>query len=333
MPNGGFRRGRYSNLYSVLLDYNMHFLQLINNHLRSWLKVANDEKNSRGPDYFIRIVKETKSLSNFEMIKKDLTEYCRKKPSLNIFYFLNLVELERPSSCQCENLSLNSYILEISYFCNIQNQKTIFSLFFPEETNIQISMVTFKQFIPFGKIYCEEAKIWFDSSLFNTERIKSIFEPFFNNNRPTTSCLIIFCECNCTIAKFLEMALKSWFPNKNIPVWGGKIFNLSVCSYLSNSRKCKDNPHCAAVLINGTEMETYSICIDSNIDTQLDIENKLKILKVNIELKKHSIGFMFSSKVISKLYNLQLNTFKQLFPEMTLITYFGSEAYGGNKDG
>ncbi|KAI4503410.1 hypothetical protein M0802_001632 [Mischocyttarus mexicanus] len=262
------------------------------------------KKKTRSLEHYIENLEGIETQINLDDIKKDITNKCRSKPILNVYYCLNLLD---------------------------SRSSTIF--FFPKVNNIKTSIVTFIQHIQFGKIYCEEVKTWFDGTLSNSAPVKSIFEPFFNRNRLKTSCLIIFCISNNSIVKCLEVALKSWFPNSNISVWGGKILNISACFHCHNKHKCRRVPDCAAILITGTRMETYSILIDNINNTRLDIENKLKILKENVKLKKNSIGFMFSSKVPIESYELQSNIFKQFFPNMTLITYFGSEVFGGNSGG
>lgn len=124
------------------------------------------------------------------------------------------------------------------------------------------------------------------------------------------------------------------FPHKRIFICGGLVSHISVCNSVDNSRVCRNQAECVAILISGSEMQVWTVSLDEIYDNNLDIENKLKNIKAIVKLKRHSIIFMFISEFCSSnLDNLELTLF-EYFPRVPVVKYICNGAFAGeNLDG
>lgn len=304
---------------------------------RSWLEAANDEKKERGPMYIIKRRKKTTPHYNSEQVKKEIIECCQVKPSLIMLLYVPYSNAIL-RGCYCNFLPVECYLLSLEYNSTIRNmirpKKTVASMHFPDVPNIQISALTLKKNLKRPEIYCEELKLFFENPLKNSEKLKTVFEEFFTYDSSMTSCLILLCNnINNVIAVDLVKSLKDWFPNKNFPLWGGMVDRISICTYVHNSRVCKVHADSVAILIGGPEMKIWSVILDQFCETKKVIENKLKTFKESITLRKHSIGFIFSSQFRENyLLALDSSMYHHYFPNVPLVNCFGHKSLGGSFD-
>lgn len=79
-------------------------------------------------------------------------------------------------------------------------------------------------------------------------------------------------------------------------------------------------------------MRTYSVLLDANCNTKERVEDKLRTFKDRVQLKKHSIGFMFACCVRGtntfKERNVESTIFKKFFPRVPLVGCFGDGEFG-----
>ncbi|XP_024891136.1 uncharacterized protein LOC112466972 isoform X2 [Temnothorax curvispinosus] len=131
---------------------------------------------------------------------------------------------------------------------------------------------------------------------------------------------MLFCDYRSkSIAQHWASAMQESKEVKIASVWGGVLDEIDV------SHNHKYRQPCVAVLITGS-IQTWSTILDKKCDTEEQVETKLKLFKDEVKLKKHSIGFMFASKM-HRGY-LEEAMFKRLFPKVPLANCFGSGSFG-----
>ncbi|XP_047364576.1 uncharacterized protein LOC124954941 isoform X2 [Vespa velutina] len=299
---------------------------------KSWLETAVDEKKRRGPSSNTKSKKEIKSYENWEDVKKETIEYFTLKPILCMFFTYAVKKDTHLQRCHCKYLPHNCYSVSVNTDSFLSEEEFLVSMCFPKLQNIQISTFTFNRHPWTMGIYCEELKTLFDNSFNNAEKLRTTIEGLFVNDcNNTTSCWIILCKIfygPCIGFDLVEHFYK-WFPHKRIFVCGGIINHISVCNSEHNSRICRDQAECVAILISGTEMQIWTVSLDEMNDDVQSFEDKIEDIKQIVELKKHSIIFMFISEYCTtSLNNLELTVF-EYFPRVPIVKYICHGAFGG----
>ncbi|XP_015179979.1 PREDICTED: uncharacterized protein LOC107068272 [Polistes dominula] len=321
-------------IFKLLNGFDLHNASQV---CSSWFEAANDVKNERGPMYVIKRRKKTLLNNKLEQFEKEVIECSQVKPSLIMLLYVpfNKAILER---CYCDFIPVKCYLLSLEYHSTIRRmirpKKTVACMFFPEVPDIRYSTFTLKKNLKRSEIYCEELKLFIDNSFQNSDKLKTTFEEFFINDSTTTSCLILLCNnINNNIAIDLVKSLKEWFPNKNFPLWGGMVDRISVCTYEQNTRSCKVHADSIAILIGGPEMKIWSVILDHFCETEKVIDDTLKTFKESITLKKHSIGFIFSSRCRENyLLALDSSIYHNHFPNIPLVNCVGHKSLGSSLD-
>lgn len=125
--------------------------------------------------------------------------------------------------------------------------------------------------------------------------------------------------------------------DKIASLWGGIVRNVYT-QRIHNNEKLKKakklsvySSYCVAVLITGP-IQSWSIVVDENCKTKELVEEKLRLFKDQIKLRKHSMGFMFAciGRNIDAEKNIEAIIFKTLFPNVPLIGCFGDGEFGKN---
>lgn len=117
--------------------------------------------------------------------------------------------------------------------------------------------------------------------------------------------------------------------NKITSLWGGMVRD----QYLYNSAGwyIDNNPYCIGILISGA-IQTWSIIVDMKCDTKKHVKVKLQAWKDRIQLRKHSMGFMFVCQArgqsMHKEAGVESSIFKKLFPKVPLVGCFGDGEFG-----
>ncbi|KAI4485669.1 hypothetical protein M0802_012618 [Mischocyttarus mexicanus] len=299
---------------------------------RSWLESANDEKKTRGPMCIARTYSNFNS-KEYKALQKEIKECCIVKPSFSMLFINVNIDNKIKKECCRKHLSFDWYSPVIGSFLPNRKKNTFLGMFFPEETNIKVNTLTFVPFkhIYGNEIYCHETKTKFNISFKNAEQLKTVFESVYSLDVSMRSFMILLCDRNgVLITTNLENALRNWFPNKRLPVWGGIVDYLSIYNPMPLISTLKNSMQCIAILISGKEMHTWSTFLYCTCNNQKKIEKKLKHFKNNIVLKKHSIGFMFTSQSRNRFFFLESTIFKQIFPNVPLVEHSGFGAFGGS---
>lgn len=124
------------------------------------------------------------------------------------------------------------------------------------------------------------------------------------------------------------------FSNKTVKpsVWGGVVKDL----YVYNSKNPTSDDYvrfafCVGITIVGS-VDSWSIVMDESYKTKELVEQRLKLFKSHISLKKHSMGFMFAccerGENMFNERNVESSIFKKLFPDIPLVGCFGDGEFG-----
>ncbi|KAI4492654.1 hypothetical protein M0804_002445 [Polistes exclamans] len=295
---------------------------------RSWSDVANHEKRTRGPSCFIRRAKDMKYItSSGNNFSKKLIDCVRIKPSISINFSVGN-ESFISQGCHtgylpydCDLVSLNSYGTVINNEETQDDNDNIVCMLFPEVPNINVSMYTFNVYN------------WKRTKELYSNKFKTMFQASNNEDCRKTKCMILLCDWNGRgIALNIMKALKNGLCNSKASIWGGIAKNLIVCATENDKRTCKKTSNCVAITIIGTKMKTWTILLDEKCDTKKLVEDKLKAFKESVQLKRHSIGFMFACCLRGlNMYeepNVESTIFKELFPKVPLVGCFGNGEFG-----
>ncbi|XP_011168277.1 uncharacterized protein LOC105201778 isoform X2 [Solenopsis invicta] len=210
----------------------------------------------------------------------------------------------------CEVITLRDYktYMQHSYFNAIRRQIYVF---LPE-----IPYVKIKTFVLPNNVH----KTAEYSEIISTINNYKASMP----NEETSTCLMLFCNY-LYIAKRWASAICKRKENKNLSVFGVK-YNKIKLIHINNwygrkypwhfCRKVEESLSCIAVLIIGL-MQTYSIVLETECNTEEQIEARLQLFKNEVKLKRHSIGFMFCGNINEKT-TLQSKIFEKLFPKVLL---------------
>lgn len=119
------------------------------------------------------------------------------------------------------------------------------------------------------------------------------------------------------------------YSNKISSFWGGMI---KEC--YKKEKSASENVHpflCLGILITG-RIKTWSTILENNCDTQQKVEEHLRIWKEQVQLKRHSIAYMFACHARGQsLYgkpHVESSIFKSLFPTLQLVGCFGDGEFG-----
>ncbi|KAI4473999.1 hypothetical protein M0802_015841 [Mischocyttarus mexicanus] len=199
-------------------------------------------------------------------------------------------------------------------------------MYLPKIPTIAITSLIFNVHAWEYGVYCEEINFLFDFYFNNDVRLRNIYEPYLRDDSNMTNFLILFYEeTKEFIASNILRSLDKWYPSRVSSIWGGMVRKLSVCK----NNICNYNVDCIAMLLSGTNMQTWTIVMDGKMASIENIEIRFKELKKEVTLKKHSIGFMFSGDYCDNFYlNLEPEIFMRLFPDTPLFQVFGYLALG-----
>ncbi|XP_014608661.1 PREDICTED: uncharacterized protein LOC106789184 [Polistes canadensis] len=76
-------------------------------------------------------------------------------------------------------------------------------------------------------------------------------------------------------------------------------------------------------------METWILTLNEDCNDKEKIETKFADFKKNVQLKNHSMGFMYVTyRRAPNFFLIESTVFKQMFPETPLFYILGSAAFG-----
>lgn len=312
-------------VFKYLNGYDLYVASEVNS---VWKKLAVSEESSRGPACIARYIEECNNPDNWNSIQREIAACSPIRPALSIFFNPNLFETITSEGCHCKCSPFNAYSVTLNQ-SSIRDFSPILSCFFPDVPFININRFTIYNIPSQTELYCHELRCFFNDNFLNANQLCDAMKPIFTENSPLTSCFILFSRQNTDHRVFcLEMALRDWFPETKITIWGGQVNNVTVCDHVRELPTCIEYPEMVIIIISGM-VQTYSVHVNNIYVTLSKIEEKLKLLQENLTLKKHSMGFMFAANVSSALFDIEVQIFAKLFPNMPLAAYYGFQAFGG----
>ncbi|XP_071561522.1 F-box only protein 22-like [Temnothorax nylanderi] len=299
---------------------------------RSWSEAANNEKWTRGPCCFLQ---QDYTLRDFFHNVNNI----RIKPSAGFFFIpchtpRNIeVHIEDiyinwlPEHCKAIMLYSEGIIMD-NY--EMESRPSMVCAFLPQIPNVKIKLF---ESLEVGNCAVQKA---IGKEANYREIISTIVEHETSiSNHEISTCFMLFCNYNGhKTAKHWASAVQQRKGDKIVSVWGGVVQDIYVQrTYKEKPFHKIDVPYCVAVLITGP-IQTWSTILDMKCNTKEQVEEKLKLFRDEVKLKKHSIGFMFVCRARgTTMYNesnVESTIFKRLFPKVPLAGCFGYGEFGKN---
>ena len=306
---------------------------------RSWLEAANSEKRTRGPICLIKSCTSSNEEVDEEYVKVEIFKKLKIKPALGLFFTPPLSRF-RKKDCHCNILPSNCHTVTLTTRYGIvindkemqENVENILGVFLPDLPNVTVKTVTLIDNILFKINGISESKKKY------IEEIKSVLDTAGKDTN-TSKCLLLFCDRSQGRSSAIEIAnsLKKCYKEDELSVWGGVV----RCGFVCNSKdsetpndQCTQFAFCTAVALVGP-IDTWSLIVDRNHNTKEKVEQRLKLFRNRICLKKHSIGLMFAccarGENMFQECNVESSIFKKLFPKVPLAGCFGDGEFGTNR--
>ncbi|XP_029661957.1 uncharacterized protein LOC115234776 isoform X2 [Formica exsecta] len=296
---------------------------------RFWLKAANHEKYTRGPDCFIEHHLHFTDKTRF-------IEKSRIKPTIGFFFIPyktlygihELIIKILPSNCSAVMLYTFGTIinerLELSDDTRVDDTefRNIVCALLPEIADVKINSLIlcteYKQ--PGSLLVPSELLLEFQN---HVRKLIDMIKETPIPNQDESTCFIYLCNDLCNefihLSKPLLKAVQEYSGIDRITsVWGGVMkWPLSTACF-------------RVVLITGS-IQSWSVVVDGRYTTEEQVTKKLRLFKNQVKLKKHSVGFIFSCLDRKNVLEKPDSTiFKTLFPEVSLVGCFDDKAVGKN---
>ncbi|KAI4481054.1 hypothetical protein M0804_009680 [Polistes exclamans] len=297
----------------------------------NWNRAAKEEQRKRGPicsykDYFMGLPK------NWNDIKRDIIDKCPNKPMLHMAYTYAGFTDKFSNGCFCQFLPHDCQSISVETYSIRDEDNIINNMFLPNAANLTIDTLTFNVHAWDYGVYCDELNFIFDFYFKNAEPLRDVFDPVLNDDSNLNNCLILlYEETKEFIASNILRCLHEWYPNRISSIWGGLVKKLEICKKIEGFTLCTYGVDCIAIMISGSNMQTWNLVMDAKESSIESIEKTFKDFSKEIKLKKHSIGLMFSSDYCDNCYfNLEPPIFRQYFPNTPLFQILGFLSIGAD---
>jgi len=298
---------------------------------RPWLEAANNEKWTRGPCCFLQIC---------NMPSEFLTDIknARVRPSISFFFI--------PTNVSYSNMEehIQDLLPEHSEAVMLYNSGIILDNDEREHgpgTELCFYDIIACAFLPqIPNVRIKTFKLTESSVLKQTSQYMDLINIIVNlepPNQETSTCFILLSTYSGHYTAELLMSTMQSIEDRIASVWGGVV--RSICARTDNDlhekkarlRRETERPVCAVILITGS-IQTWSVILEKKCNTKEQVEARLRLFKDQVNLKKHSIGFMFACKGRgSNMFNernVESTIFKRLFPKVPLVGCFGNGEFG-----
>ncbi|XP_014608663.1 PREDICTED: uncharacterized protein LOC106789185 [Polistes canadensis] len=180
-------------------------------------------------------------------------------------------------------------------------------------------------------IYCKELDFEFDVEITEKDKLKNLYDPFFTSDtRYSVSMLLLFDQLSLRLTDDVVKLLQNWYPTKKVNVWGGMLHQISICDSNTTIRPCQDNMNFISILLSGRNMESWYLALGPYHKNNNRISYRFKIFSLGVQLRKHSVAFMFTSDSRGeKFYYYEASVFEKYFPKIPLVKICGMSAIGG----
>lgn len=304
---------------------------------RSWLEAANNEKRTRGPISLIANYEKflPKEKSTMECLKTQIIKNLTIKPALGLF-FTNPTVVFGTQDCHSKVLPRNCNTVTLGTHGVISDNKeleknlgAIVCAFLPQLPNVKI-----RTFV-LGRGSSRGARNHVPKSVEGySQQLKRILGAP-KKTSGSSKCLLLFCDLyGRSLARQILNSLKPCYPGDVLSIWGGVANDLLVCNSKTDEKdEYAEFAFCVGITLIGS-VDTWSIIVDETHKTKEQVEHRLNSLKNSVQLKKHSMGFMFACCARGEsMFNechVESSIFKRLFPEVPLVGCFGYGEFGEN---
>ncbi|XP_012286200.1 uncharacterized protein LOC105702862 [Orussus abietinus] len=296
---------------------------------RVWQKAALDEEKARlWPDVFMIHLDEDPSKKDDTLHRKCINNLWIKPVMGLLFHNLNKTERIRwnctsnHNDCICKHLPHDCDTIIVNTYGVVCDETEIedtddtrISCFFlPKVPNVEITSYSFS--------YSSE----------NRERYKNKKDLQAFMNSPDAKCIILLALP--TSLSFIKNTLKSItrrYGLRRIPMCGGICPGLYLCKEFSRKKSCSAPLSWIAIRISGADVDSWSVIIKHETTKKM-IEEKLKIFRANIKLRKYSVGLKFSCLLRgTRIFNhkdVESKLFRKVFPDVPLTGCFSGGEFG-----
>ncbi|XP_011871892.1 PREDICTED: uncharacterized protein LOC105564258 isoform X2 [Vollenhovia emeryi] len=292
------------------------------------MEAASNEKRTRGPCCFAQLYTPAylSSLKNL-----------RIAPSAGFLFFpkditqLAIVSIQESLPEDCQTIMLHSQGI-------VRENKEI------EVFSLPIITCAFLPHVPTVRI--KSFKLAEHSNIQQTVEYQKIISTIVNceisgSTHETSACLMLFCNVvGITAAKRWASAIQKSKESKIVSVWGGVVQTIYAPQAYKAKRKFGNKLNlvpkmyesdCVAIVITGP-VQTWSTILERKCNTKERVEERLKLFKDEVKLKKHSVGFMFACNARgTEMFDeahVESTIFKRLFPKVPLVGCFGYGEFG-----
>lgn len=320
----------YCILRNIFKYFNATELDVLSKVCRSWSKAVEDEIASRGPICIITTLGENESMGDMHSRFREALRNLRIKPCIQFQIIENYFNSHYINGCPCSYFPNSCYSLYLkNVFVRIDSNRIV-NMIIPDVPSLQIITRTFVSLPWTTGLFCVEQNYNSEFFFLNAKDLKDDFVNFLSADNTEKRCMILFSKLlnSDMVQLFIEHFL-SWFPNIEINVWGGILDEIKICSFNYKLSLCCGETNFACIFINGTEMETWILTFDEDCNDKEKIERKLAEFKQNLQLKNHSMGFMYITyRRAPNFFLMEFTAFKQMFPGTPLFYILGSASFG-----
>ncbi|XP_003700790.2 F-box only protein 22-like [Megachile rotundata] len=303
---------------------------------RSWSEAANNEKHTRGPMCLIESTTVPEDADYRKDIKIEIIKKLRIKPSLGLLFIPEVfIPCFTNTDCYCKALPSNCSTITLVTHGIIMDDKEFeedlehfIGVFLPDLPNLRIKPISFTDNVIYDIDWLSE------SQRRDIKKIKSVFNTPAKG-RGISKCLLLFCNWRGRrTALKVAYALRKCYKSNELPVWGGVAKYGNICNAKDSKSITFEVSFCTAIPLVGP-FDTWSLIIDKTHNTKERVEQRMKLFRNRICLKRHSIGLMFAccarGKNMFQESNVESSIFKKLFPTVPLAGCFGDGEFGTNK--
>ncbi|XP_051156081.1 F-box only protein 22-like isoform X2 [Leptopilina boulardi] len=288
---------------------------------RCWRDAAISEFKTRGPEYLCKsLEKNNAPCDNY--LDKSIAKNLRIKPMLGLIFTGDVENrlFDSMKDCYCSQLPTSCETVMLRT-CDTISSDLVLSkndavcVFFPTISKVKVNTFSLDDL---NKLEKDKVLDWIHSC-----------SDFGSNEK--SKCIMVFSDCDgYKHAIKMLRTIKCKYPKQKLSLIGGIVKDIVYCKRTTDMEFCKKSSTVTVVTLSGPGIHTWSVIMPKKCYDEMEIEEKLKVLRENIQLKKFTMGFIFSC--VARLENKKMETrvFKKIFPEIPLAGGFGDGEFGEN---
>ncbi|KAI4500150.1 hypothetical protein M0802_004567 [Mischocyttarus mexicanus] len=294
----------------------------------SWNKIAGKENRLRGPNCCLIQKTNIFLTSDWKYEIENLLSNNRIFSAYTIFFTNGRFPKNRKKEkfgCRCLcNKGLTLLLENCSPSIVVYN---LTGLFFPKDSDVFWFPISFKK-LRLNDIYCSELVKIFSIDFHDADLLKEEIEMYFFEEHTNKGFIMLLCrESYFTIAKNLSIAMKTWYPNCDAQIWGGKVKGITYSNSITHKHICAVSVDCITIFIRGSEAKAWTLVLDKYPYTNDKIKSELEAFKRTISIKTYSVGFLFN-KTITLVFESKFLIFQEVFTNIPMFEICGPEAFG-----